>query len=536
MKVLTCNLENFASYKNLNFDFKNKGLSLIHGANGAGKSTLCDAIPWVLFGKTAKGGAVDEIRSWNTKETTLGRIQLNINGKYIVIRRQRNPNDLCYFLSETSDAIRGKDLNDTQKQINNVLGFDYDLYLSSAYFHEFSQTAQFFQLTSKNRKEICEQLVDLSMASSLQENIKLKNKQVKNELQSVEMQLALEQHSLQFQTNLLETEIKRVNQWYDDQELKLSSMSVKANSFEEDKEKKIKELSQKISEIKTVNPAVFDEAILMLLADMPPRTAPCRECGASKSNEARAIANAEIAKLEQTKAQNQYKIRELNSLKQDLKTVKSSTNIYLLQMEELDNSENPHLDLVEKTKVQLESVEADLIDLEEKQSKILVQKNDLEVLETIISDFRSILIKNTIADLEANTNNFLNTYFDGEISVEFVTENDKIEVTILKDGNNCTYTQLSKGQRQLLKLCFGVSVMNCVSMHNRIRFNQIFFDEAFDGLSDEFKVKAYKLLEALSLDYESIFVVDHSNELKVLFPTRYKVELIEGNSVIYEEA
>src|SRR5690348_8536249 len=94
MRILSVSAQNFASYKSLEFDFQNQGLILIQGATGSGKSTLCDLIPWVLFGQTAKGGKVDEIRTWNTEEPTTGSIRLSNN---IVIWRSRSPNDLFYY-------------------------------------------------------------------------------------------------------------------------------------------------------------------------------------------------------------------------------------------------------------------------------------------------------------------------------------------------------------------------------------------------------------------------------------------------------
>jgi ABC-type lipoprotein export system ATPase subunit len=95
---------NFGSYKHLEFDFNSNGLTLISGPTGSGKSTLCDIVPWILFGRTSKGGAVDEVRSWDAEEATTGTLMLH----GISITRSRKPNDL------TIDGRRGKDLNDTQ--------------------------------------------------------------------------------------------------------------------------------------------------------------------------------------------------------------------------------------------------------------------------------------------------------------------------------------------------------------------------------------------------------------------------------------
>jgi DNA repair exonuclease SbcCD ATPase subunit len=64
MRILSCQAQNFGSYKELNLDLADIGLSLVYGRTGSGKSTLPDVVAWTLFGTTAKDGAADDVRSW----------------------------------------------------------------------------------------------------------------------------------------------------------------------------------------------------------------------------------------------------------------------------------------------------------------------------------------------------------------------------------------------------------------------------------------------------------------------------------------
>jgi len=116
-----------------------------------------------------------------------------------------------------------------------------------------------------------------------------------------------------------------------------------------------------------------------------------------------------------------------------------------------------------------------------------------------------------------------------------VQEADKLDVAVWKNGNECAYSQLSKGQRQLLKLSFGVAIMQSVSQRHGLHFNALFFDEALDGISDNFKAKTYRLFEQLATKYDSVFVVDHSDSLKSMFDNKIEVTLVNGHSVIEEE-
>ena len=166
MRILKATAHNFGSYSLIDFEFTDKGLTLISGPTGTGKSTLADIIPWGLFGVTAKGGLADEVRTWNADEVTS--VVLYLESLIIVrIRGKGGKGNDLYFQHTGKDRIRGKDLNDTQRLINQHLGITPETYLAGAYFHEFSQTASFFTTSAKIRRQITEQMADLDLAKTL---------------------------------------------------------------------------------------------------------------------------------------------------------------------------------------------------------------------------------------------------------------------------------------------------------------------------------------------------------------------------------
>lgn len=471
MKIISCSVRNFSSYKELDFNFDSKGLCLVAGPTGAGKSTLCDIISWVLFGKTSKGGAVDEVISWNGDNTAEGTIYLDSN-KIVSITRLRSPKGSDLFYEDmTLGRHRGKDLNDTQKLIDNLLGFNYETYLAGAYFHEFSQTAQFFITTAKNRRQITEQLVDLSLAKKLQEKASENTKLCKETISNFSTEI----RDLEYKLNHLKTanqqEEKRLARWNEDLLAKRKSLETRYDLFESNR-KQIKHNK-------------------------------CNSCGTVFSKPTEVCDN--------------------------------SVNPYLEMITELELAVNPYTGAVKDYTSDLKEVNEKLIKFKNLKDFSSQEYSDLELLSEVIKDFRAVLVKNTILDLETSTNTIIADYFDAEIRVGFeIAEADKLEVSIWKDGNNCSYSQLSKGQRQLLKLAFGVSVMKCVQNHHGIKFNSLFFDESMEGFSEKLKIQSYKLFEKLSQEYSSIFVVEHSQELKALFENQIQVALENGHSVLKE--
>ena len=465
MRVISCELRNFASYAQLDFDFTNQGLTLIQGPTGAGKSTLCDAIPWILFGHTAKGGKVDEICSWNSKGPTTGTIRLDSG---VTIARSRSPSDLICI---DNDGIRhrGRDLADTQKIINSLLGFDCEQYLSGAYFHEFSQPAQFFTTTAKNRRQICEQLVDLSMAKKLQINASDKRKLLDKARAERQSDIRVLEASLASLRRVQELESTKSQRWIAEHDKTIAYVTSTYDKFENSRKRTISNV--------------------------------CRECG--------------------------------TVLAHPHDVIDESINPHLGRLEALLKEENPHSSAVRDYSGEIDlgakNIEANKA-LRDKYSQEIA---DLEILLSAVETFRSALIDNTVCFIECEANRLLTNYFDAEIRISLEPEAaDRLNVVITKDGNAASFTQLSKGQRQLLKLCFGVAVMSSVENHLGVHFDQIFFDEALDGFDEVFKTKAYRLLESLAVVHESVFVVEHSEGLKSMFPNAWSVSLVNGHSEI----
>lgn len=569
MQVRSIYAMNFASYNEIYFDMEeHKGLTLIHGATGSGKSTLCDLIPWTLFGKTAKNGNADEVLSWNINGMTKATVDI---GNYVVTRTRgarAKDNDLYFQVSgEIDPPRRGKDLNDTQKLINDLIGMDYDLYLSGSYFHEFSQTAQFFTTTAKNRRAICEQLVDLSLAKKLQVNITTDKKTNKYDLVTTEGELASVKIHIQHTENMHDRFIDQSNSWEKEHIAKVRALNEKFENFEDNKsiqlstllQHKEREDHETASNIVTVqqhidalsntkSPAEYKEwgARLKRLKDNHKFEA-CPTCGGDKDHKFLDLLAKEESEYNDKRLDDAYKWKDLEQYKRNLVELKREDKSYADVYKEVVNRENTYgeqLDAeLEKENPHLSEIETSLnivegwYDKEDslvfKVDQLKQKQSDLELLSDIIENFRSEVVKNTIMNIEDRANELLSAHFDAEIKIALdVTDADKVEVSIFKDGNTASFTQLSKGQRQLLKLSFGMAVMQAVASHNSVKFNQITIDEGLDGLDDNMKLKAVNMLNSLVNEYDSIFLVEHSETVKAMIENKIEVQLINGHSEI----
>jgi DNA repair exonuclease SbcCD ATPase subunit len=507
MRILSCHVSDFASYRELFFDFQKQGLTLIQGPNGSGKSTFCDIVPWVLFGRTAKDGAVDEVINWNTNKPVYGavRVQKQQDEFRVVRTRGKYAKDNDLFLEEDGKITRGKDLIDTQRIINARLGTDFSLYCASAYFHEFSQTAGFFTAPAKLRRQLCEQIADLTLAKSLMQTISTAYKATEAKFNKNEQELATIESVIQtIKKNLAAAELQNTKA---------------AEQFERSRQEKMNEIQQLEVSLEELVHDIEEKMDVLQAKLKKVSTQTCETCGQIRiSTEYQGI-TAELRETE--KAYN----REMIKLKQQ--------NQRYYEEKKRSNPFSSAPGAVETMNEDLVIAETKRQALEADQEGIATQLVDQELLLEILANFRSQCIITTIARVQNKTNALLADYFDGEIQVKLeVTGEDKLDVEITKDGNICAYTQLSKGQRQMLKLCFSTSVMLAAAEHNGLDLNFLIFDEALDGLADDNKLKAHRLLESLTNQYESVFVVDHSEALKLQFSNQYTTKLVNGSSVL----
>lgn len=560
MRVLTAVGKNFSSYRELSLDLVNKGLTLVSGPTGSGKSTLCDLVPWILFGKTTKNGSVDDVRSWFSSEATIGKATLELpSNDTVTITRSRKPNDLYYSVNHGAEK-RGKDLPDTQKQLDDLLGVTYESYLSGSYFHEFSTVVSFFTANAKIRKSIIEQLVDTSFIDSLIAKISLSKKESTAALQHDEQRIETAKAHLAYLEKQIQEEKRRAKSWSENNKNKILSLQHKARNFETSKREAIATIASDyryakleiINDINNLETSIkpnedFAEKLKnveMSLTELG--DGKCESCGAKTNNSDRMVLikkQYEISNAQQASNQSKIQIKILQDRlkvkeKAEAKAISEAEarqNIYLEQLEAVKIEINEADEWVKKTENNYIEAKEEVLILEQYLLDLKLKLSDVELLKDVIDLYKIEIVRSTIAEIERMTNESLSEYFDAEIRVVFSADvSDKIDISVYKDGNSTSYHQLSKGQRQLLKLSFCVAIMKAVQTRNRVTFDNLFFDEALDGLDDNFKIKAYNLLQKLSAEYESVFVVEHNEGLKSMFPRKIHVTSENGESYIAE--
>ena len=164
----TIRWKNFLSTGN-NFtevDFQKSNTNLIMGSNGSGKSTILDALTFVLYNKPfRKINKPQLVNSVNEKDC-LVEIEFSIGSREYKVIRGIKPNVFEIWIDgkvQNQDAAQA----DQQKKLEegilklNYKSFTQTVILGSATF------VPFMQLTSANRRDIVEDLLDIKIFSTM---------------------------------------------------------------------------------------------------------------------------------------------------------------------------------------------------------------------------------------------------------------------------------------------------------------------------------------------------------------------------------
>ena len=165
-KLKRVRIKNFLSIGDIEYEVP-KGFTLIAGENGSGKTTLVEAIFYGLFGKTTKGLTGDDVVR-EGQDDCLIELELQNEKEKIKIVRQRQ---VLKVYANDKEIWPGVRLIDKQKLLEEeMLGFDYRMFLTSCYFSQES-LLMFTSLTDSGRTELVSNLLGFDIYDSLYEKV-----------------------------------------------------------------------------------------------------------------------------------------------------------------------------------------------------------------------------------------------------------------------------------------------------------------------------------------------------------------------------
>jgi DNA repair exonuclease SbcCD ATPase subunit len=237
--------------------------------------------------------------------------------------------------------------------------------------------------------------------------------------------------------------------------------------------------------------------------------------------------------------QNEIDSEKKNPFLSQIADAESLVDPYVVQVDAIKNKINTYIEQIEFHKASVNPFSSNHSDIQQKIDKLTEQCSEYSHIEDDYSKtlqfcswwktalhvyIKSYLMDSCLESINTIANEYLHTLFDGvlKFDISSTTEKgsevkEKINVSIINNGDECSYQSLSGGERCRICLAVNLALAEVIVKSSGKSFNMIFLDEILNGLDASGKAQSMKLLKELERKYETIFVIDHAEEFKQLF-------------------
>ena len=153
----------------------------------------------------------------------------------------------------------------------------------------------------------------------------------------------------------------------------------------------------------------------------------------------------------------------------------------------------------------------------------------LEILKKAFSTngLLAYKIESLVKELEVMTNDYLAEFSDGRFSINFVVENDKLNVEVSDNGNIIDILALSSGELARVNIATLVAIRKLMTSISRSQINVLFLDEVNQALDEQGKEKVVEVL--LKEENLNTYLVSHG----WTHPLLEKIEIIKEENKSY---
>ena len=557
--------KNFLSTGNqyTEINFQKKSTTLIVGSNGSGKSTVLDALTFSLFGKPfRKINKPQLVNSVNEKEC-LVEVEFSISNINWKVVRGIKPNVFEIYrndilLDQKSSAI------DQQKWLEqSVIKMNYKSFTQIVVLGS-STFVPFMQLTTSNRREVIEDLLDIKIFSSMNSIIKDKIRQAKEEVRTLNLKKESLNDKVEMQTNFIDEIEKRGKKNIQDRKTKISKLDeeillyMKENSVTEEdifkytkeqeyvtgateKLKKLGNLKGKISQ--KVLTITKEHKFFTENSVCPTCTQPIEEdFRINKIDDAQSRAQelqSGYKELEEAIKNEQERERQFTALSKEITKLNngiSQNNTRISgcqrQIRDLESEVQRLTDNLANRNTEHEKLETFKDNLKTTYDELVSKKDTINYYDfsySLLKDggVKTKIIKKYLPLINQQVNRYLQMmdfYINFTLDEEF---NETVQSPIHEDFS---YASFSEGEKQRIDLALLFTWREVAKFKNSVATNLMILDEVFDSSLDGQGTEEFLKIIRFVVKDANIFVISHKSGMDDRFEDVIRFEKIKGFS------
>ena len=557
--------KNFLSTGNqwTDVNFQEHATNLVIGTNGAGKSTMLDALTFVLFNKPFRKINKPQLVNTTNERDCVVEIEFEVNNREYLVRRGIKPN---IFDIEVNGNQLHKEADDRSNQKileENILKVNYKSFTQIVILGS-STFVPFMQLTTSNRREVIEDLLDIRIFSQMSNLIKDKIRIQKDQVKSMTLKKENLKDKAKMQKDFIDklesdgkTSIQSNNEKIKTLMVEVDNYIEENTNLENDILKNTKEqeevtgagdklvklnnlkgkLSQKVGTItkehkffteNTVCPTcqqdIEEDFRLNRISDAQNRAKELKEGYEELENTIKFeqqrerlfnTLSKEITKLTHGISQNNTRIsgcqRQIRDLESEIQRL----------TDQLANRNTEH----EKLEEFRENLQKTIEDLSERNQEIVYHDFAYSLLKD--DGVKTKIIKKYLPFINQQVNRYLQMmdfYINFKLDEEF---SETVESPIHEDFS---YSSFSEGEKMRIDLALLFTWREVARVKNSVNTNLLIMDEVFDSSLDGFGTEEFLKIIRFVIKDANVFVISHKTGMEDRFENVLKFDKVKGFS------
>ena len=557
--------KNFLSTGNqfTEIDFREKNTNLIIGTNGAGKSTMLDALTFVLFNKPFRKINKPQLINSTNEKDCLVEIEFEINSRQYIVRRGIKPTVFDISVNGTQLHREADDRAMQRVLENNILKVNYKSFTQIVILGS-STFVPFMQLTTANRREVIEDLLDIRIFSLMNNILKDKIRTQKEQIKSLDLKKETLKDKMKMQQNFIDELENRGKQNISANKTKITKLMKEVDDFmldnekvEKDIHKYTKELEevtgarQKLSKLNTLRGKISQKvsAITKEHKFFMENTV-CPTCQQDIEEEFRVnrISDAQnkakelkegFDELESTIKFEQERERQFNALSKEITNLThgiSQNNTRISgnqrQIRDLESEIQTIADNLANRNTEHEKLDQFKSNLAHTFSELTDKKQEIvhhDFAYSLLKDdgVKTKIIKKYLPFINQQVNRYLQLmdfYINFHLDEEF---KETVKSPIHEDFS---YSSFSEGEKMRIDLALLFTWREVARVKNSVNTNLLIMDEVFDSSLDGFGTDEFLKIIRYIIKDANIFVISHKQDMRDKFESVIMFDKVKGFS------
>ena len=557
--------KNFLSTGNqyTEISFTEHPTNLIIGTNGAGKSTLLDALTFSLFGKPFR--KINKPQLVNTVNEKDCRVEVEFsigNTKWKVVRGIK-PNIFEIFRDDNALNQSAAALDQQKWFEQNVIKMNYKSFTQIVILGS-STFVPFMQLTATNRRDVIEDLLDIRIFSSMNNLMKDKIRQVKEDIKVLELKKESLIDKVKMQENFIEQiesksqediAIKEKNIGYIlNEENNLMNHGERLNEELISLEERLEKYSGATEKLRTLGnlKGKISNKVSSITKEHKffTQNTVCPTCNQDIEETFRInrIKDAQdkakelqsgYKELEQAINKEEERERQFTALSKEITTLThgiSQNNIKIAgcqrQVRDLESEIQRVTDNLANRNTEHEKLTTFKDNLKTTYDELAQRKDTINYYDfsySLLKDggVKTKIIKKYLPLINQQVNRYLQLmdfYINFSLDEEF---NETVQSPIHEDFS---YSSFSEGEKMRIDLALLFTWREVARMKNSVNTNLLIMDEVFDSSLDGFGTEEFLKIIRFVIKDANIFVISHKESLHDKFADVIRFDKVKGFS------